>query len=95
MGFAHQEVLGRSCEEQIPLHSRRDGAALCGSECPLPRTILNGKTRNLELFLRHRDGHCVPVRTRTTPIRSTSGDLIGAAEVFEHSTNAASTVRTN
>jgi diguanylate cyclase (GGDEF)-like protein/PAS domain S-box-containing protein len=87
-GFARQDVLGRSCEDHI-LHSRRDGTALCGSECPLPRTILDGKTRNLELFLRHRDGHCVPIRTRTTPIRNSAGELIGAAEIFEHSTNAA------
>jgi diguanylate cyclase (GGDEF)-like protein/PAS domain S-box-containing protein len=88
-GFPRQEVLGRSCEEQILSHSRLDGTALCGSECPLTRTIQDGKTRSLELFLRHRDGHCVPVRTRTTPIHNSSGKLIGAAEIFEHSSNAA------
>jgi len=66
-GFARQEVLGRSCEDHILLHSRRDGTALCGSQCPLPRTILDGKTRNLELFLRHRDGHCVPYARELLP----------------------------
>lgn len=88
-GFHRQDVLGRSCQDQVLAHSRRDGTALSGEECPLMRTLLDGKTRALKLFLRHRDGHCIPVHTRTTPIHNPEGELIGAAEIFEHSTNAA------
>jgi len=88
-GFQRQEVLGRSCGDQLLEHSRRDGTPLSGDECPLTRTLRDGKTRTLKLFLRHRDGHCFPVHTRTTPLHNTDGELIGAAEVFEHSSNEA------
>jgi diguanylate cyclase (GGDEF)-like protein/PAS domain S-box-containing protein len=88
-GFKRQEVLGRLCEPQLLAHSRRDGTALTGEECPLARTLQDGKTRSLKLFLRHRDGQCIPVHTRTTPIQSAEGALIGAAEIFEHSSNTA------
>jgi len=88
-GFQRQEVLGRSCTKQIFSHSTSDGTALCGPACPLERTIHDGKTRNLELFLRHREGHCIPVSTRTAAIHTASGELIGVAEVFERSSNAA------
>ncbi len=88
-GFKRHEVLGRSCEDQFLAHSRRDGTALSGDECPLMRTLHDGKTRALKLFLRHRDGHCIPVHTRTTPLHDADEELIGAAEIFEHSSNEA------
>ncbi|MCE5306240.1 MAG: sensor domain-containing diguanylate cyclase [Acidobacteriales bacterium] len=88
-GFQRHEVLGRSCTKQILSHSRLDGTPLCGPACPLMRTLHDGQTRNLDLFLRHRDGHCIPVRTRTAAIHTASGEWIGVAEVFARNSEAA------
>jgi len=87
-GFRRQEVLGRSCEDQILVHCRRGGDLLSAAECPLLRTLADGKIRSLDLFLRHRDGHCIPVRMRTAPVHDATGKLVGAAEIFEHSSQA-------
>jgi PAS domain-containing protein len=40
-GWAAQEVVGRTCFDNILCHVDKDGHALCGQEyCPLPRSIV-------------------------------------------------------
>ena len=36
----------------------------------------------MELFLRHKQGHRVPVQVRIEPIRSATGSVAGAVEIF-------------
>jgi len=88
-GFQRQDVLGRSCEDQILVYCRCGGDLLRATECPLLRTLADGKIRSLDLFLRHRDGHCIPVWARTAPVHDAAGKLVGAAEIFEHKSQAA------
>jgi diguanylate cyclase (GGDEF)-like protein len=49
-------------------------------------TIADGAPREAEVFLRHRDGHRVPVRVRTSPIRDGDGRVIGVVETFSEDT---------
>ncbi len=88
-GYAASEVLGRRCEDNVLMHTDGKGNLLCKTGCPLTETLRSGQMRNTEVYLRHRDGHRVPIAVRTAPIRNDRGDVIGAVEIF--SDNSAKT----
>jgi diguanylate cyclase (GGDEF)-like protein/PAS domain S-box-containing protein len=80
-GYAPEEAIGRYCHEDFLCHVDRNGARLCTGGCPLTATIADGDTREAIVFLRHMDGHRVPVRVRVAPILEESR-VIGAVEIF-------------
>jgi PAS domain S-box-containing protein/diguanylate cyclase (GGDEF)-like protein len=82
-GFLRQEVVGRFCRDNILVHCDADNSVLCGTACPLADTMHDGRSREVEVYLRHKDGFRVPVRVRAVPIRDQEGLIIGAAEIFE------------
>jgi len=45
--------------------------------------MLDGKPREGTVFLRHRQGHRVPVHLRSRAIHDSAGTVVGAMEVFE------------
>ena len=49
-------------------------------------TMRDGEPRETDVFLRHREGHRVPVQVRTAPVRDRDGAIIGGVEIFEDST---------
>jgi diguanylate cyclase (GGDEF)-like protein/PAS domain S-box-containing protein len=81
-GYTRQEVIGRGCGDGLLCHVDQDGQLLCSGPCPLARTIRDGRTRQDEIYLHHKNGHRVPVTIRCSPLRDESGDVIGALEVF-------------
>ena len=81
-GFRSKEVVGRRCMDQVLTHVDDAGRCLCVGECPLSETIADGKERQTEVYLHHKQGHRVPVHIRTTPIVDETGNLIGAVELF-------------
>jgi diguanylate cyclase (GGDEF)-like protein/PAS domain S-box-containing protein len=81
-GFDKKEVVGRRCMDQVLTHVDASGRCLCVDSCPLSETIADGKERESEVYLHHREGHRVPVRIRTTPISDEAGRVIGAVELF-------------
>jgi PAS domain S-box-containing protein len=82
-GFLRHEVIGRSCRDNILMHCNEHGAVLCGEACPLAETMHDGHARDVEVYMRHKKGHRVPVRVRAVPVRNESGSIVGAAELFE------------
>ncbi len=86
-GFLAQEVVGRSCAEDILEHCTHGGAGVCDSErCPLRRVMREGRPGEARLFLRHKAGHRVPVLVRALPLRDEQGPLSAIAEVFQEET---------
>ncbi len=81
-GYASNDVVGRKCGDNILWHVDADGVNLCEKGCPLQKTLEDGESRQVEVYLHHRDGHRVPVLVRVTPIRNGSGSIVGAAELF-------------
>ncbi len=81
-GFPSNEVVGRRCMDQVLTHVDDAGCCLCVGSCPLSETIADGKERESEVYLHHRQGHRIPVRVRTTPIADEAGNVIGAVELF-------------
>ena len=85
-GFARGEVVGRSCPDNILCHADVNGRVLCTGGCPLEHVMTTGKSDQVDVFLRHKDGHRVPVRVKATPILAAQGRAVGALEVFNDRT---------
>ncbi len=82
-GYASAEVVGRPCFDGLLCHVSACGQDLCQGQCPLSFTMIEGNSRQDEIFLHHRDGHRLPVRVRCSPLRNRDGDVVGGLEVFE------------
>jgi diguanylate cyclase (GGDEF)-like protein/PAS domain S-box-containing protein len=82
-GFPASAVVGHLCYDNLLNHVDAEGRSLCRSRCPLAATMADGEPREAEVFLRHRDGHRVPIRLRATPVRDREGKVIGAVEIFD------------
>jgi diguanylate cyclase (GGDEF)-like protein/PAS domain S-box-containing protein len=87
-GYASDEVVGRSCFDEILAHVDEQGNSLCQTACPLARTLADGRHREVHVFLHHRDGSRIPVSVRTAPIREAGGQIVGAVEIFDDDTEA-------
>lgn len=85
-GYTSDEVVGRNCASSLLAHTDADGRHLCRTACPMVATMRDGLGRETRVFLRHRDGHRIPVRIRSTPIRNEQGTIVGGVEVFANDT---------
>jgi len=82
-GYASHEIAKRFCHGDLLMHCDAEGKTMCGDGCPLTGVMQDGGTRACTIFLRHRDGHRVPVHVRSRAIYDPSREIIGAVEVFE------------
>jgi len=84
-GWKAEEVVGRCCREQLLCHIDKDGHSLCGEEhCPLHRSMVTGgaTTVPMIIFGKGKDGQRIPMNVSVKPLRSDSGEIIGAIEFF-------------
>ncbi|HYA87966.1 MAG TPA: diguanylate cyclase [Nitrospirota bacterium] len=88
-GYTSAEVLGKSCSDNILLHVDRDGNSMCSEICPLLNTLSDGKDRNADVYLHHKDGHRVPITMHVAAIRDEHGSTIGGVEIFTDKTPVA------
>ena len=86
-GFTADEVIGRSCADNILTHIDDDGRKLCFGRCPLQETIEDGNPRETEVYMHHKDGHRIPVSVRATVLTDNSGKIIGGIELFTDISN--------
>lgn len=87
-GYTSQEVVGRSCRDNLLNHVDANGVQLCLSLCPLSGCMAEGCPREAEVFLHHADGHRVPVLVRAAPLRDAQGNIVGAVETFSDDSGA-------
>lgn len=85
-GYLAQEVTGRRCAADLELCHNCDGVAMFEGICPLAKVKEDGKPRESILYIRHRQGHRVPVRMRAHAIHNDKGEVIGLAEIFARAT---------
>ena len=83
-GFKAGDVVGKYCNDGMLNHLDRENARLRTALCPVHRTLMDGKRREADVFLRHRNGQKVEVSIKTLPLYD-SGRIVGAAEVFTES----------
>jgi len=85
-GFSRDEVLGRSCRDGVLVHVDDSGCVMCDEACPAAAAMRRASAREAEVFMRHHDGHRVPIRVRATPLYDDSGQVVGAVEMFSDNT---------
>jgi diguanylate cyclase (GGDEF)-like protein/PAS domain S-box-containing protein len=90
-GFTADEVVGKSCADNILTHVDSQGNSLCTGMCPLAATIADGKLREAELYMHHKDGHRIPVSVRVSTLTDKDGIIIGGVEVFTDISNQEAT----
>ena len=86
-GYGSPEAIGKRCFDNLLIHVDGKGLNLCHTQCPLAQTISDGKLREQELFLHHKDGHRVPILVRVVPLRGPDNRIVGGIEVFSDNTS--------
>lgn len=81
-GYSADEVIGRCCSDNILVHIDQQGNQLCSDQCPAALTLYDGQRHEAEVYLRHKQGYRLPVRTCIDPILNSDGAIIGAVELF-------------
>jgi len=81
-GYSKEEVLGRSCRDNILMHVDETGRQLCLDGCPLAQTMEDRRPREQEVYLRTKEGHRLPVLVKASPIIGPEGEVKGAVEIF-------------
>jgi diguanylate cyclase (GGDEF)-like protein/PAS domain S-box-containing protein len=81
-GYKAEELLGKSCQDDILCHVDQSGKRQCDDGCPLAASICDGEPHEAHVFLRHKQGRRVPVSTRVLPMRGADGSIVGAIEIF-------------
>ncbi len=85
-GYGATEAVGKHCFNDFLGHVDETGKALCMSACPLSGVMSDGRPREAEVYLKHKNGHRMPISVRVLPMRNSAGEIVGAVEVFSDST---------
>lgn len=80
-GYAAEEIVGKQCQDSQLNHIDDEGRPLCIIGCPLFATIIDGKQRLDNVFVRHKQGYRIPITVNITPLYE-EGEIAGAIEVF-------------
>jgi len=88
-GFTADEVVGKSCADNILTHVDSNGNNLCTGNCPVAATITDGKSREAEVYMHHKNGHRIPISVRVSTLTDISGKIIGGIELFTDISNQA------
>ena len=81
-GCLAKEMIGKKCSDNLLDHIDDQGVKLCEGKCPMLLTLSDGRERENELYLKHRDGHRVPVLVRVMAIRDSRDRVAGAVQIF-------------
>lgn len=81
-GYTAEEVVGKSCKDNLLMHVDEKGNSLCLNMCPLAYTMKDGHPRETKVYLHHKEGHRIPVMIRALPQRDEGGEIIGGIELF-------------
>ena len=88
-GYEGSEAVGISCSDNLLVHIDDKGMNLCKTGCPLAQTLMDGRVRETEAYLQHKDGHRLPVLIRVSPLRDVRGNIVGAVETFSDNSSKA------
>lgn len=92
-GYTADQVIGKSCRNNLLNHVNEQGLVLCKDHCPMAATMQDGEPRQAYVYLHHAEGHRVPVQIRSVPIRDKSGNIVGAVETFNKGVSPEKTER--
>lgn len=82
-GFMRHDVIGRCANERILMHCDETGKLLHSEESPLSHAMREGRPYSTELYVRHKAGHRLKVKTSSFPILDDFGVVRAAVECFD------------
>ncbi|MFN3535085.1 MAG: PAS domain-containing protein, partial [Desulfatiglandales bacterium] len=65
-GYSADEVLGKSCADNLLMDVDDNGKELCTSGCPLEAVIRDGHMREADVYLHHKFGYRIPIHIKAT-----------------------------
>ncbi len=86
-GYSREEVLGKSCWDQILLHQGSQDSHYEFGCCPLIQTMKDGQYRQEDIFLSHKNGQRLPIVAKISPLQNDEGKVIGVIEAFSDNTS--------
>lgn len=92
-GYSADQVIGKSCRDNLLNHINDQGLVLCKDYCPMAASMQDGEPREAYIYLHHAEGHRVPVHIRSTAIRDDNGNIVGAVETFNNGVSPENTER--
>lgn len=92
-GYQREEIAGQLCTPPFLGHLGVTGLPVFGEGGPLLECLRDGRIREQELSIRHKDGRLIPVFTRVSPITNSLDEVIGVMEVFTDNTSQAAAMR--
>lgn len=81
-GYTAEDVIGKSCADNVLIHVTETGVELCTGACPISDSINNGKANQARVYLHHKEGHRIPVYVRTAPFLNQANSIVGGIELF-------------
>ncbi|MCX8034553.1 MAG: sensor domain-containing diguanylate cyclase [Thermodesulfovibrio sp.] len=81
-GYKSEEVLGRSCKDNILRHVDKNGNELCINGCPMVFSMENSVVVSDEVYLHHKSGYRLLVRVKGIPILKNGKEANGVIELF-------------
>ncbi len=81
-GYMSHEALGRMYRDDLLLQCSENGASL-EALCPVIEVQRDGRPVDAEMYLRHKDGHRIPVHVFAFPLRDEAGEIRGVGEIFD------------
>lgn len=82
-GYSNSEVVNKLHCGDIFKSIDEDGTNQCDEDCRLFQLLEHEPViETRKVFLRHRDGHQIPVTVRAIAVRDNTGDLIGSIKLF-------------
>lgn len=82
-GYSREEIIGRCCFDNILDHTDENGRNLCHDHCLLVKSMEDRHFYGPEvIYLKHKNGHRIPVEVMTGPILDRAGNVIGGVEIF-------------
>lgn len=81
-GYKADEVLGKSCKDNILMHVNKNGNELCVNACPMVFVMNNKVAISDEVYLHHKSGYRLLVKVKGVPIIENGNDSKGVIELF-------------
>ncbi len=80
-GYSKEEIIGKSCHDNVLNHLTLEGIQLCLEGCPKMKVLQTKVMESFDAFIKHKSGYRIKVKVRTFPIID-QGEVLGIGEIF-------------
>lgn len=81
-GYNESDVINKSCSDGILIHVDSKGTPLCNNSCPISAVINDGRSREVNVYYKHKDGYRVPSLIKISPVGDIKDGILGCTVLF-------------